>query len=45
MVYKFFDQKTGSEMSVNEELAEELYKQVKIRKFYTRFKEKFWAAD
>ena len=26
MVYKFFDTKTGSGASVNEELAEELYK-------------------
>ena len=32
MVYKFFDQKTGSVMNVNEELAEELYKQVKNKK-------------
>ena len=32
MVYKFFDQKTGSGMSVNEELAEELHKQVKNKK-------------
>ena len=32
MVYKFFDQKTGSVMSVNEELAEELYKQLKNKK-------------
>ena len=28
MVYKFFDKKTGSEISVNEELAEELHKPV-----------------
>ena len=32
MVYKFFDKKTGSEMSVNEQLAEELHKPV-IKKF------------
>ena len=31
MVYKFFDKKTGSGMSVNEKLAEELYKPV-VRK-------------
>ena len=28
MVYKFFDKKTGSEISVNEEQAEELHKPV-----------------
>ena len=28
MVYKFFDKKTGSGISVNEELAEELHKPV-----------------
>ena len=28
MVYKIFDKKTGSEISVNEELAEELHKPV-----------------
>ena len=42
MVYKFFDQKTGSGISVNEELAEELHKPV-FRKFrrkvYARFKD------
>ena len=27
MVYKFFDKKTGSGVSVNEQLAEELHKQ------------------
>ena len=49
MVYKFFDKKVGSRMSVNEQLAEELYKPVtkkfKRRKFYTRFKDNIWAAD
>ena len=37
MVYKFFDKKTGSSVSVNEKLAQELYKPVlrifKRRKF------------
>ena len=45
MVYKLFDKKTGSEMSENEQLAEELQKPVtkkfKMRKVYTRFKDKF----
>ena len=35
MVYKFFDKKTGSEISANEELAEELHKPV-INKFKKR---------
>ena len=42
MVYKFFDKKTGSEVSVNEELAEELHtliiKKFKRSKVYARFK-------
>ena len=42
MVYKFFDKKTASGVSVNEQLAEELHKQVikkfKRRKVYARFK-------
>ena len=49
MVYDFLDKKTGSEISVNEELAEELHKQViknfKKRKVYPRFKGNIWAAD
>ena len=49
MVYKFFDKKTGSGISVNEELAEELRKPVikkfKKRKVYARFKDNIWAAD
>ena len=49
MVYKFFDKKTGSGASLNEELAEELHKLV-IEKFkrnrvYARFKGNIWAAD
>ena len=41
MVYRFFDKKTGSGASVNEELAEELFEPVimkfKRRKVYARF--------
>ena len=43
MVYKFFDRKTGSGISVNEQLAEELHKpvikKIKKRKVYARFKD------
>ena len=43
MVYKFYDRKTGSGMSVNEQLAEELHKPViknfNRRKVYARFKD------
>ena len=35
MVYKFFDKKTGSGMSVNEKLAEELHK-LALKKFKRR---------
>ena len=49
MVYEFFDKKTGSRISVNEQLAEELHKPVKKkfkrRKVYARFKDNIWAAD
>ena len=49
MVYRFFDKKTGSGISVNEQVAEELHKPVtknfKRRKVYARFKENIWAAD
>ena len=49
MMYKFFNKKAGSAMSVNEELAQELYKLVikkfKRRKTYARFKDNIWAAD
>ena len=42
MVYKFFDKKTGSGVSVNEQLAEELHKpvikKIKRRKVNARFK-------
>ena len=46
MVYKFFDKKTGSGTSVNEQLAKELHKSVikklKRRKVYARFKDNIW---
>ena len=46
MVYKFFNKKTGSGESVNEQLAEELNKPVikiiKRRKLYARFKDNIW---
>ena len=49
MVYKFFEKKTGSGASVNEELAQELHKPVtqkfKRRKVFARFKDNIWAAD
>ena len=49
MVYYFFDKKTGSGISANEQLAEELHKPVtkkfKRRKVYSRFKHDIWAAD
>ena len=48
-VYRLFDKKTGSGISVNEQLAEELHKSVikklKRRKVYARFKDNIWAAD
>ena len=49
IVYKFFDKKIVSGISVNEKLAEELQKPVtkKIRegKVYARFKDNIWAVD
>ena len=43
MVYKFFDKKTGSGISANEQPAKELYKAVikkfKRRKVYARFRD------
>ena len=49
MVYRCFDKKTESEISVNEQLAEKLHKLV-IKKFersnvYAKFKGNIWAAD
>ena len=49
MVYKFFDKKAKSGISVNEQLAEKLHKPVinkfERRKVYVRFKDNIWAAD
>ena len=49
IVYKFFDKKTGSGISVNEQLAEVLPKAVMKkftrRKVYPIFKDNMWAAD
>ena len=49
MVYKCFDKKTGSEISANEQLPEELHKPVikklKRKKVYARFKDNSWSAD
>ena len=39
MVYKFFDKKTGSGVSVNEELAKEIHKPI-IKNFKKKKKEK-----
>ena len=49
MVYKFFDKKAGSEVSVNEQLVDELHKSViknfKRRKVYARFIDNIWAEN
>ena len=49
MVHKFFDKKTGSGISVNEQLAKSLHKPVtkklKRRKVYAWLKGNIWAAD
>ena len=49
MVCTFFNKKTGSGISLNEQLAEELHKlaikKFKRRKVYTGFKDNIWAAD
>ena len=48
MVYKLFDKKILSSVSVNEDLAKELHKPVikklKRKKIYARFKDSIWAA-
>ena len=45
----FFGKKTGSALSVNEKLVEELHKPIikksKRKKVYPRFKENIWATD
>ena len=49
MVYTFFDTKSKSRISVNEQLAQELHKSVtkkfKRKKVYAKFKDIIWAAD
>ena len=49
MVKKFFDKKTGSGISVNEQVGEELHKPVikkfKRRKVYARFKDNIRTVD
>ena len=49
MFYKFFNKKSGSGISVNEQLAEELHKLVikkcNWRKVYARFKDNIWVTD
>ena len=49
VVYKFYDKKTRSGMSVNEQLAKELHKPLikkfKRRKVYVRFKDNIWGVD
>ena len=49
IVYKSFDKKAGSCVSVNEQLAEEWHKLVikkfKRRKVYAKFKDNIWAAN
>ena len=46
---KFFEMKTGSGVSVNEQLVEQWHKPVtkkfKGRKVYARFKDNIWTAD
>ena len=48
MIYRFFDKKTGSVLSINKQIAEELHKSVikkfKRRKICARFKDNIWAA-
>ena len=49
VVFKCFDKETGSVVSLNEQIAQELHKPVinkfKRRKVYARFKGNVWAAD
>ena len=49
IAYKFFDKKTGSVVSINEQLAKELHKPVikkfKRRKVYVRFEDNMLEAD
>ena len=49
MNYQFFDKKSGSGISVNEQPAKKLHipviKKFKRTKVYARFKDNIWAAD
>ena len=49
MIYRCFNKKTGSRISGNEQLAEELHepvnKRFKRRNVYARFKDNIWEAD
>ena len=49
MVYKFFNKKAWSGISVNKQPAQELHKPVikrlKRKKIYAKFKDNIWAAD
>ena len=49
MVYKSFEKKTGSGVSADNELAQELHKpeikKFKRRKVYVGFKDHIWAID
>ena len=44
MVYKFFNKKAWSGISVNKQPAQELHKPL-IKKIYAKFKDNIWAAD
>ena len=49
MVFRFFNKKAGSGVSVNKQIAEELHKpaikKFKRRKAYVRLKDNIWTAD
>ena len=49
MVFRFFNKKAGSRVSVNKQIAEELHKpaikKFKRRKAYVRLKDNIWTAD
>ena len=49
MVYKFINERAGSGISINEQLAKELYKpeikKLKRKKLFAKFKDNIWAAN
>ena len=49
MVFRIFNKKAGSGVSLNEQIAEELHKpamkKFKRRKAYVRYKDNVWTAD